>query len=92
MISRIMIIVYQVNGQTINILSLANISRSDLATLLECRAQNNNLSRPAVTGLKLLVACKSVIQSVSQSVCQSVSYIVKVKVKLSNKVSLLRPR
>ena len=59
MISRIMIIVYQVNGQTINILSLPNISRADLGGELECRAQNNNYSAPANTNLEILVACES---------------------------------
>ena len=53
-----MIIVYQVNGQTINILSLENISRADQGGLLECRATNNNYSAPASTRLRLLIACK----------------------------------
>ena len=59
MISRIMIIVYQVNGQTINILSVENISRADQGGMLECRAANNNQSAPASTRLRLLIACKS---------------------------------
>ena len=49
---------YQVNGQTINILSVENISRADQGGLLECRATNNNFSTPASTRLRLLIACK----------------------------------
>ena len=63
----IMIIVSQVNGQTINILTLENISRSDQGRVLECRAANNNYSSPASTRLRLLIACKFITSRHSHS-------------------------
>ena len=46
------------NGQTINNLSMANITRRDQGALMQCKAENNDESEPAVTSLQLLVACK----------------------------------
>merc|ERR1719422_2793731 len=46
----------EVNGQTINNLSMANITRRDQGALMQCKAANNDESEPAVTSLQLLVA------------------------------------
>jgi hypothetical protein len=48
----------EVNGQTINTLELSNVTMEDQDSVMECRAENNNISDPASTILRLVVACE----------------------------------
>ena len=65
----------QASFKTENELSLKDLKRSDLHSILTCQASNNNISVPVSTSVKLDMNCKYIFRAFSQghllSFCRS---------------------